>query len=136
MTSVDFAFPLDSDKVYASANYKELCLVQKATTCFIERRCSTPPTPEGAGYPAATNMKYELANETVAELRWKEYPDSFLLGVLWMNDITPIFAMPACSLTLHLKHHEHFAEACRLVGITIPDLPFEMALNIAFVANR
>ena len=40
---------LDGTKIHASASYKRLAIVQKATTLLIERRGGIPPTPEGAG---------------------------------------------------------------------------------------
>ncbi|GLV54441.1 hypothetical protein KDH_12880 [Dictyobacter sp. S3.2.2.5] len=39
---------LDGTKVHASASYKKVTIVQKATTSLIERRSSIPPTLEGA----------------------------------------------------------------------------------------
>ncbi len=40
---------LDGTKVHASASFKKLSVVQKASARLIERRCGIPPTPEGAG---------------------------------------------------------------------------------------
>jgi len=40
---------LDGTKVHASASYKKVTIVQKATASLIERRSGIPPTPEGAG---------------------------------------------------------------------------------------
>ncbi|GAC1376559.1 MAG: hypothetical protein NVSMB44_45450 [Ktedonobacteraceae bacterium] len=40
---------LDGTKIHASANHKQLKMVQRASTCLIERRSGIPPTPEGAG---------------------------------------------------------------------------------------
>jgi hypothetical protein len=40
---------LDGTKIHASASYKKLKIVQRATTFLVERRCGIPPTPEGAG---------------------------------------------------------------------------------------
>jgi len=40
---------LDGTSVHASANYKQLKNVQKATSCLAERRSGRIPTPEGVG---------------------------------------------------------------------------------------
>ncbi len=40
---------LDGTKVHASASYKKLALVQKASAFLVERRGSIPPTPQGVG---------------------------------------------------------------------------------------
>lgn len=40
---------LAGTKIHASASCKKLMLVQKATTCLVERRGGIPPTPEGVG---------------------------------------------------------------------------------------
>ena len=38
---------LDGTKVHASASYKQLTVIQKATAVLVERRSGIPPTPEG-----------------------------------------------------------------------------------------
>ena len=40
---------LDGTRVHASASYKQLKSIQKASTFLVERRSGIPPTPEGAG---------------------------------------------------------------------------------------
>jgi len=40
---------LDGTRIHASANCKQLTIVQKASACLVERRGGIPPTPEGVG---------------------------------------------------------------------------------------
>ena len=40
---------LDGTRIHASANCKQLTVVQKASACLVERRGGIPPTPEGVG---------------------------------------------------------------------------------------
>lgn len=40
---------LDGTRIHASANYKQLTIIQKASACLVERRGGIPPTPEAAG---------------------------------------------------------------------------------------
>jgi hypothetical protein len=40
---------LDGKKIHASASVKKLKVIQRASTCLVERRSGIPPTPEGAG---------------------------------------------------------------------------------------
>jgi hypothetical protein len=40
---------LDGAKIHASASFRKLKGVQRASTCLVERRSGIPPTPEGAG---------------------------------------------------------------------------------------
>ncbi len=40
---------LDRTRIHASANCKQLTIVQKASACLVERRGGMPPTPEGVG---------------------------------------------------------------------------------------
>jgi hypothetical protein len=40
---------LDGTKIHASASAKKLKVIQRASTCLVERRSGIPPTPEGAG---------------------------------------------------------------------------------------
>ncbi len=42
---------LDGTRIHASANCKQLTIVQKASACLVERRGGIPPTPEGVGIP-------------------------------------------------------------------------------------
>lgn len=37
---------LDGTKIHASASYKQLTIIQRASTCLVERRCAIPPTTE------------------------------------------------------------------------------------------